>query len=129
MTDLTQDEHTCLLIASEGEYLAAIGRWEGPVDALVARGLMQRHDRFNNTITPAGREVLKAREARDASALAGAISEMASVQANIQAFAEQAAQLLAQAARASSVVTGDRPLDAAKKWSDVILRRAVELLS
>ena len=43
-------------------------------------------------------------------------------------FAEQAAQLLAQAAKASERVTGDTPQVAAEKWSGIIYRRALELL-
>lgn len=52
---LTQDEYAVLMIAEKGESIAAIGRWEKPIQSLVARGLMRANDKFNNVITDAGR--------------------------------------------------------------------------
>lgn len=39
-----------------------IGRWERPVDRLVARGLLERADRWNNFINAAGRAALEAHD-------------------------------------------------------------------
>src|SRR5208282_6578518 len=58
MIILTYDERTVLMIADEGESMMPLGRWEQPVEHLVELGYLQRHDRFNNTITEAGRLAL-----------------------------------------------------------------------
>lgn len=76
-TELTQDEYSVLLIASSGEYMMPIGRWEAPVEALVKRGLLYRHDKFNNTITEAGKKAIAAREKVDDRALEQAINNIA----------------------------------------------------
>ena len=62
MSDLSQDELTILMIAAEGESMMPIGRWEKPLDSLVAKGLMHRHDKFNVVITPDGRKACKETE-------------------------------------------------------------------
>lgn len=58
MITLTDDERTILMIADQGESMIPIGRWEQPVERLVELGYLQRHDKFNNTITEAGRLAL-----------------------------------------------------------------------
>ncbi len=62
--DLTDDEFTVLLIAQQGESMMPIARWEKPVNDLVERGLLHRHDKFNNTITENGKEALRTHAAR-----------------------------------------------------------------
>lgn len=63
VSPLTRDEVTILSIAAEGESMMPIGRWEKSVENLVKRGFLERHDKFNNTITEAGRAALEAEEA------------------------------------------------------------------
>lgn len=129
---LTDDEFTLLLIAKEGQSLAAIGRWEKSVDSLVERGLLHRHDKFNNIITPKGRTVCEQRDTEDAAALVEVASrdhgKTQEVQARIQDFIAQAALLLAEAAKTSALLTNDEPKTAARKWADVLLKRTIELL-
>ncbi len=68
-SDLTDDEFTLLMLAERGESLMPIGRWEKSVDSLVARGLLHRHDKFNNVITEKGKEAVRLRDAQDDHAL------------------------------------------------------------
>jgi F0F1-type ATP synthase membrane subunit b/b' len=130
-TPLSQDEAACLLIAAQGQSMLAVGRWKHPIKSLVMRGLMRSNDEFNNVITDAGRAAIDAHEDEADKHLvevANAIVGAKVAQADIAKFAEQAAQLLAQAARASAAVTGDSLKAAAGKWLDVIRKRTVELL-
>ena len=60
MTELTADERTVLEIASHGESMMPIGRWEQPVEHLVELGFLDGPDRFNRYITDAGRKALEA---------------------------------------------------------------------
>lgn len=132
MPDLTEDELAVLMIAARGESMIAIGRWEQPINHLVQMGLLLRHDKANHTITPAGREVLQAEEKITDKALGGLIessSRVGAAQKSIRDFAEQAAQLLAEASRESARITGDRKEYAAQEWSRIILNRALELLT
>lgn len=124
MTDLTDDEFSVLLIAAQGESMIPIGRWQKPVESLVAKGFLFRQDQNNNTITNAGRRAVEARDNADAKALI----EVAAAMPNIRAVADGMATALAGIARESNRVTGDAPADAARKWSEIILTRALELL-
>lgn len=54
--------------------------------------------------------------------------DIVATQEGIAQFCEGAAQVLAEAACASEKAIGDSPTYAAKRWSDVILRRAQDLL-
>ena len=82
---LTDDEYSVLLIAAEGESLAAIGRWEKPIDDLVEKGLLRRGDKFNNTITPEGRKAVEAEDRSRVGAFVEAVHKVAPVQGNFQA--------------------------------------------
>jgi len=126
--DLTDNEFTVLMIAAADESMIPIGRWKEPVERLAARGLLHRHNEHNYAITETGRQALKAREDEDATALITAFNPAASGVTQIREIAEQAAQQLAEAARRSQPITGDDPVTAARKWSEIILNRALELL-
>ena len=128
MTELTEDERIVLTIAAEGESMMAIARWEKPIDALVARGLMQRGDKFNNFITPAGRAAIKQVEDEPYRQMLEAGLNLRNQQEQARASVEQAAMHLMYAARASALATGDTPEFAAQSWSPKILERAIELL-
>lgn len=130
-SDLSQDEHTVLLIAAQGESLAPVGRWEIPVRSLAQRGYLKMLDSVNFVITATGQAAVQNQEAANDRALAQTIErcgEMAAVQKNIQGFAEQAANLLATAGKASAAVTGDDPSVAIDKWSEIIRKRAQDIL-
>lgn len=128
MTNLTDDEFTVLSIAGTGKSMIPIGRWKKPVEDLVAKGFLYRQDQNNNTITNAGREALDSKENEDAHALIGASNAIASGAKRVRDMAEMAAHQLAAIARVSHSVAGDAPADAARKWSEIILNRALELL-
>lgn len=134
MIDLTDDERTVLMIAAEGESMMAIARWEKPVESLIQKGLMRRGDKFNNFITQAGRIALGA-------AFPGTVygdeayrqiletaAKVRNAQTQAAQSAEQVAQHLVIAAKASHAVTGDSLEHSAREWSRIALERALELL-
>ncbi len=59
---MTDDEMTVLMIASQGESMIPIGRWETPIRALTERGLMRSFDSVNYVITDAGTKAMQAEE-------------------------------------------------------------------
>ena len=94
---LTDDEYAILMIAAEGRSMIPIGRWEKPVNDLVARGLMIRHDPANNTISPAGREALEQRERDDVDAIRAVNQKMERAQAAPEAVSNFAADAIVKA--------------------------------
>jgi hypothetical protein len=126
--NLSDDEITILMIAAQGESMMAIAHWKAPVESLIQKGYLQSRggDNFNCVITEAGRAACKDDATFKAMIEAGSIA--GSTKKVIRDHAEQAAQLLAKAARASHSATGDAPEYAVEKWSAIILRRALELL-
>lgn len=128
MTDLTEDERTVLMIAAEGQSMMAIALWEKPIDSLVAKGLMERGDKFNNFITPAGRALIKETEDEPYRQILEVGINLRNQQEQARASVEQAAMHLMLAAKASALATGDTPQAAAASWSPKILERALELL-
>ena len=86
MSELTEDEFTCLLLAAEGEYLAPIGRWKVPILALTSRGLMRKIDEVNFVVTEDGRRACEDRNTEDERALS---SLLESNKKTIEARAEE----------------------------------------
>ena len=135
MTDLSQDELTVLMIAATGESMMPIGRWEAPAKSLVAKGFLKAHPHagdptghFNLHITPEG--VAAAEQGEDDS-----YKQVLNVGATIQheqtkarAHAEQIAVQLVDLAEASSKITGDTKVDALRRWSEIVLTRALEMM-
>lgn len=135
MTDLSDDELTVLNLCAAGESIAAIGRWEAPCESLVRKKLLIRHDKFNHEIGREGRmlaaSAAEERERASAAALGEMVDRMRDVtliQHSIADFGEQTAQLLAKAAFASAYATKDDPKVSARKLTEVILTRALELI-
>ena len=128
MADLSQDELTILLIAAEGESMAAIGRWEAPINSLVEKGLLLRGDKFNNFITPAGKAAAKKDEDANYAALLETGTKINNARAMAQQSVEQAAQHLVIAGRATAQLTGDNPKDAMRQWATAAIKRALEIL-
>jgi hypothetical protein len=128
-TPLTDDEATVLQIAAQQGTIGAIGRWESTVKSLVRRGFLQdmTGDFFNCQITETGKSASAESEAELDRAL-GRMRKMAIAQESIQEMAEKCAQVLVKIARMSHEETGTASVDAAVKWSGVILDRAKELL-
>jgi hypothetical protein len=58
MPDISGDEFTLLEIASHGESMIPIGRWEKPLKSLAQKGMMFANDSVNYVITEAGRAAL-----------------------------------------------------------------------
>ena len=134
-TPLTDDELTVLLIAAKGERMMPIGRWEQPTKSLVLKGYLRAQPwagdpcgAMNNVITPQGQAAVQEAEDAPFRELIETGSKIGATQKGIRDFAEQAAQLLAKAARASHSAVGDAPEYAVQKWSEIILRRAMEIL-
>jgi hypothetical protein len=130
---LTDDEAAVLDIAAQSGNIAAIGRWEAPVKSLLKRGFLsdQSGDTFNCIITEAGAAARAGQEAEDDRALGRQIDALrtaAIAQKSIQEMAEQCAQVLSQIAKISSKVSGMNPVIEAKKWGDIVIDRASDLL-
>ena len=125
---LSDDEFTVLLIAAEGESLMPLGRWQAPVENLVARGYLRQLDRFNNVITTEGRKAIGARNHEDESAIKQASKDVRVAQAEARLAADDAAEALARAAKASVRATGDRADTAVLNWNAEVLRKALELV-
>ena len=127
MPELTDDERTVLMIAQEGESLAAIGRWEQPIEHLVELGYLNQHDKFNNMITPAGKAaIVETNDVVDtaaARALIGAHNTRV-----VHKHSEDIASELAEMAKALSLATGDEPLVALQRCVAAVRDRAIELL-
>ena len=62
MDNLSDQEMALLGLMAQGQSMMAIGAWEKPMEALVAKGYATRHDQFNHSITPAGRVVFEGQE-------------------------------------------------------------------
>ena len=128
MTELTQDELTVLLIASQGESMMPIGRWQAPVESLLKRGYLHANDRFNNVITPEGRIAAELTQSHNERAVAGVHNEIQMAQARARQMAESIAAQLVELSQISSKVTAEAPKKALERWSRIILTRALELL-
>ncbi len=126
MSDLSDDEFTCLMITAQGESIMPIGRWERPVESLVAKGYLERHDKFNNTITPAGRAALQKRDHDDTTAMVTTFRAAADMQAKARSSADAAVMMLVEAAKASVSATGDTMQVAVMRWGQEIVQRALE---
>lgn len=126
---LSDDEYVVLMIASEGESMMPLGRWEHPVESLVAKGYLRALDRFNNIITTEGRKALGRREADDIKALKLAAETVSDLHTVARAAVEASAKALAHAAQASVQATGDSLQTAVLMWNTQVLRRAMEIVS
>ncbi len=138
MSDLSQDELTVLLIAAKGEPVIPIGRWEAPIEQLIARGYLKPYKHngdptgyFNNYITSEGQAAVELAERVEDNNLYDAVMISSSIQheqRKIRANAEAIAVQMVDLAMASAKVTGDAPLVAMEKWGKIIGKRAMEML-
>ncbi len=89
---LSDDEITILLIAVQGQSMAAIGRWEKPLYKLQELGLMT-HDKFNSQITNSGRAAVDRYETEtDAALKQTTVSSKVKLEAVVQRVAKEIAE-------------------------------------
>lgn len=128
MIDLSDDERTVLMICERDEGIAAIGRWEQPIERLLALGLLQRRDKFNNFITEAGRKAIG--EANDAvdDTFARAIIGAHNARVQYRNMGEEVANGLAVMVTESAAATGDNLDVAMSRCVAAVRKRALEIL-
>lgn len=78
--NLSDDEFTCLMIASEGAPMMPIGRWKPAIEHLVELGFLRKQGHlgdptgdFNCVITNEGRKACQARDQNDQDAFAASV--------------------------------------------------------
>jgi hypothetical protein len=129
---ITDDEFSVLLIAAQGEYMLPIGRWKPSIEALTAKGLMcKQHINGGSQylITKAGRAAINDREREETEVFSVASSRVAQAQKQARELVDEAARALANCAKVSSTLTGDTPETSARKWSPLILERALDIIN
>jgi hypothetical protein len=124
MTDISQDEMTVLSIAAEGQHVAPIGRWKPAVLSLTLKGLMQRVDDVNYTITAQGRIEQAGEDDKAIREILESGAKIENARTQATQSVEQAALHLSYAARASSLITGQSTGHEVDKWLEVVRDRA-----
>jgi hypothetical protein len=128
MPELTDDERAVLMICDAGEAIAAIGRWETPVDHLVEIGLLSRADKFNNWITPEGKKAIgEASEAVDDN-WAKTMILAHNARVSYRTTSENIASELAVMALETAKITNSNPEIILRKCTADVVTRALELL-
>ncbi len=136
MTDvvapLTIDEHTVLELASQGQAMLAIGRWKDATEALYARGLLNQQTAPGGGpeyfITHYGKQALKKFEGAETAESGRIAGQIVEIQTDIQSGITRAAEFFVQAARQSSMVTGDSMETSLRKWIFVCQDEALKQL-
>jgi hypothetical protein len=125
---LSPDERTVLEIADRGESMMPIGRWQSPVESLVAKGFLRRVDKFNNYITEAGREALGVEQDEADDQLLRALVKRGHATVTYQRAGEDIAKGLVALAKEASQATGDDQLVALRACAEAVTKRAAEIL-
>jgi hypothetical protein len=128
MTQLSDDEFTVLSIAAEGESMMPLGRWEQPVEHLVELGFLEQHDKFNNTITSAGKIALREHKDDVDTAMGVALIKANNLRVAYREYGDGLAGKLAEMAKKVAEATGEEPVTALQKCVAAVRDRAVELL-
>ena len=126
---LSDQEVAVLMLCNEGQSIMAIGPWEKPCEHLVAQGFLQRHDQFNHSITPKGRQALKAHEERVDLGLTTAIDAISKAKLEADVAIAECVRQLVIAARTTNKATGESLGDAAQRWLQVVYERTLRELS
>jgi hypothetical protein len=127
--NLTDDERTVLMICAKGESLAAIGRWEQPVDRLVDLGYLSRNDKFNNFITDAGRKAIGEANDQVDTKFAVAMIQSHNARVGYRRMTEEAAQILVvMSVEVASSVADGHPIILLRKCMADVSARAAEML-
>lgn len=131
MSDLTDDEYTCLMIMNEGQNLIAMEntRWNPSIKSLARKGYATTIGNNNYVITDSGRHACEDREHKNDQALTdlarGAIS-VHNAQITTRNFMAEAKANLVKAAHAASAATGDTPSQSLRKCLAEVALRAQE---
>lgn len=127
---MTEDEFVVLSIAAHGQPMIPIGRWKGSTLSLAKLGYLQHTGAgANYVITAAGTAALATREEETDAAIGRMLvanAKVKNVHDTVRRSVEQAADLLATAARASSEVTGDAYETALDKWLAEVRKAVME---
>ena len=123
---LTDQEYTVLMICNEGQSIAAIGPWEKPCDNLVESGFLQRHDKFNHSITAKGRQALHAYEEKVDLGLVEACNKVAVAKTQAQLSIEECVKQMVIAVRATNLATGESYTDATNRWMQIVYQKVLE---
>ena len=126
--NITPDERTVLEIAARGESMMPIGRWEKPVESLVAKGLLRRVDKFNNYITPEGYKALGEEREEADDKLFRALTRVHKGRVTYERTGEEVAKGLAAMAKEAVKATGDDLQVALKQCAKAVEDRASEIL-
>jgi hypothetical protein len=129
---ITDDEFSVLMIAAQGEYMLPIGRWKPSIESLTQKGLMccqHINGGPQYTITRAGKAAINEREQTETESFSAASARVAKAQKAARELVEETAKLLVETAKVSSTLTGDTPETSARKWSPLILERALDILN
>jgi ABC-type Fe2+-enterobactin transport system substrate-binding protein len=128
---ITNDEAAVLMLAAEGQFMLAIGRWEAPIKSLTEKGMLKL-EYLNGgpqfTITDAGMVACGKYDEESTQQLALALGKTATALSQTRSLVEQAAQLLASAVKEASQATGDNPEIHLKQWLDIARKRVLNLL-
>lgn len=131
---LSDEEFALLEIHSQGGNVADLGehsKWHVPINALVERGFLKRHDQFNHTITDAGRIALGGREKEEDHALGRMIetaSKLQQAQNQILVIVHQIAAALVQIGRLSQQANGGDPAVSVRIWSNIAAKEAERII-
>ena len=129
---LSNDEMSVLMIAAQGQTMLPIGRWEEPTKSLAAKGFMKCEILAGGPqymITEAGRAAMEKGDDDNIRAIIETTSEVGTTQKEARVGAETAAQMLAKIVKLSTPITGDIPETAARRWSTIILNRALDIIN
>ena len=124
--NLSDDEFVVLTLAANGESMAAIGRWEKPIEHLVLLGMLHRHDKFNNVITSKGRQAHHAHEEKIELGLANAVARVNGVKPPILEQMRSPAEIGTQIAAIADMVENGAPFDRAifvemlRQWAQAL---------
>lgn len=128
MTDLTNDEITCLAIMNDGANMLAIGRWKQPIEHLVELGLARRIDQHNYIVTKEGNSRIENYDQSQSDSYLRIHNEIVQVRTQASGALEQAAKLLAEACAAQHRLSGEVANQVTFRFGQEIIKRALEIL-
>jgi hypothetical protein len=136
MSDLSQDEVTCLMILEKGEALLAIGKWGPALERMYQRGLVGRRQTpgggVDYVMGRGGEKVLEDYKHDEAVELIEANNALVKARGLNNAMKDSVREMamrVADIAIASSKMTGDDPAVAARKWTETMLAEAIRIIN
>jgi hypothetical protein len=133
MSQLTEDEHACLMIMAEGQNLIAMQntRWYAPLMSLHAKDFCKSIGNNNYVITQRGRAALAGHEESLDGDLRKAITAHGKIQQNrraVHAKMQVALGAIIDAARMSALTTGSSEITCCDQILAELVARAREQL-